>query len=116
MQGAIETLLSGLLIQGLRPALASILITAPMKKVARAQLKKIYVLDERGEMAGEYVLDPDCPIYYNDLLKVIPNEGIAIRSSLGSTCSPRFRAASTCSSSCPEDSWAPRMWTGRLCS
>src|SRR5438445_7759398 len=82
MQGAIETLLSGLLIQGLRPALASILITAPMKKVVRAQLKKIYVLDERGEMAGEYVLDPDCPIDYNDFLKVLPNEGIGDRDSL----------------------------------
>src|SRR5437667_1078648 len=82
MQGAIETLLSGLLIQGLRPALASILITATMKKVARAQLKKIYVLDERGEMAGEYVLDPDCPIDYNDFLKVLPNEGIGDRDSL----------------------------------
>src|SRR5207244_4445587 len=82
MQGAIETLLSGLLIQGLRPALASILITAPMKKVVRAQLKKIYVLDERGEMAGEYVLDSDCPIDYNDFLKVLPNEGIGDRDSL----------------------------------
>src|SRR2546428_12109298 len=82
MQGAIETLLSGLLIQGLRPALASILITAPMKKVARAQLKKIYVLDERGEMAGEYVLDADCPLDFNDFLKVLPNEGIGDRDSL----------------------------------
>src|SRR5207245_5608859 len=71
-----------LLIHGLRPALASILITAPMKKVVRAQLKKIYVLDERGEMAGEYVLDPDCPIDYNDFLKVLPNEGIGDRDSL----------------------------------
>src|SRR3989442_7259754 len=79
MQGAIETLLSGLLIQGLRPALASILITAPMKKVARAQLKKIYVLDERGEMAGEYVLDPDCPIDYNDLLNGLPKQRIGDR-------------------------------------
>jgi hypothetical protein len=82
MQGAIETLLSGLLIQGIRPAVRSILIAAPMKKVARAQLKKIYVLDERGEMAGEYILDPDCPIDYNDFLKVLPNEGIGDRDSL----------------------------------
>src|SRR6059036_3915711 len=82
MQGAIETLLSGLLIQGLRPALASILITAPMKKVARAQLKKIYVLDDRGEMTGEYVLDADCPIDYDDFLKVLPPEGIGDRDSL----------------------------------
>lgn len=82
MQGAIETMLSGLLIQGLRPAVASILMAAPLKKVARAQLKKIYVLDERGEMAGEYVLDPDCPIDYNDFLKVLPDEGIGDRDSL----------------------------------
>src|SRR5438876_11399574 len=82
MQGAIETLLSGLLIQGLRPALASILITAPMKKVARAQLKKIYVLDERGELAGAYVLDPHCASDYNDFLKVLPDEGIGDGDSL----------------------------------
>src|SRR6059036_2908726 len=44
--------------------------------------KKIYVLDERGEMAGEYTLDSDCPIDYNDFLKVLPNEGIGDRDSL----------------------------------
>ncbi len=82
MQGAIETMLSALVVRGLRPALTSILLAAPLKKVARAQLKKIYVLDERGEMAGEYVLDPDCPIDYSDFLKVLPDEGIGDRDSL----------------------------------
>jgi len=48
MQGAIEALLSGLVLRGLGPALSGILMAAPLKKVARAQLKKIYVLDERG--------------------------------------------------------------------
>src|SRR5437899_3060748 len=57
-------------------------MAAPLKKVARAQLKKIYVLDERGEMAGEYILDSDCPIDYNDFLKVLPDEGIGDRDSL----------------------------------
>src|SRR3989442_800156 len=57
-------------------------MAAPLKKVARAQLKKIYVLDERGEMAGEYILDQDCPIDYNDFLKVLPDEGIGDRDSL----------------------------------
>src|SRR5438445_13020092 len=33
-------------------------------------------------MAGEYVLDPDCPIDYNDFLKVLPNEAIGDRDSL----------------------------------
>ncbi|HEX9340128.1 MAG TPA: hypothetical protein VF992_03015 [Thermoplasmata archaeon] len=82
MLGAIETVLSGILTRGLSPALLSVLMAAPMKKVARAQLKKIYVLDERGEMAGEYVLDADCPVDFNDFLKVLPNEGIGDRDSL----------------------------------
>src|SRR3989441_975833 len=82
MQGAIEALLSGLVRRGLGPVLSGILMAAPLKKVARAQLKKIYVLDERGEMAGEYVLDQDCPIDYSDFLKVLPDEGIGDRDSL----------------------------------
>src|SRR6266496_4102238 len=82
MLGAIETLLSGILVRGLSPALLSVLMAAPLKKVARAQLKKIYVLDERGEMTGEYVLDAECPVDFNDFLKVLPNEGIGDRDSL----------------------------------
>src|SRR5712691_12683441 len=82
MQGAIEALLSGLVLRGLGPILSGILMAAPLRKVARAQLKKIYVLDERGEMAGEYILDQDCPIDYNDFLKVLPDEGIGDRDSL----------------------------------
>src|SRR6266545_4375798 len=82
MLGAIETLLSGILVRGLSPVLRSVLMAAPLKKVSRAQLKKIYVLDEHGEMAGEYVLDADCPLDFNDFLKVLPNEGIGDRDSL----------------------------------
>ncbi len=82
MQGAIEALLSGLVFRGLGPAVSGILMAAPLKKVTRAQLKKIYVLDERGEMAGEYILDSDCPIDYSDFLKVLPDEGIGDRDSL----------------------------------
>src|SRR2546427_791009 len=33
-------------------------------------------------MAGEYILDSDCPIDYNDFLKVLPDEGIGDRDSL----------------------------------
>src|SRR6266704_3554835 len=65
-----------------RPCPLRVLMAAPLKKVARAQLKKIYVLDERGEMAGEYILDQDCPIDYNDFLKVLPDEVIGDRDSL----------------------------------
>ena len=82
MQGLIESLLSGIVMRGLSPALVSVLMSAPLKKVTRAQLKKIYVLDDRGEMAGEYILDADCPIDYSDFLKVLPNEGIGDRDSL----------------------------------
>ena len=82
MQGLIESLLSGIVMRGLSPALVTVLMSAPLKKVTRAQLKKIYVLDDRGEMAGEYILDADCPIDYSDFLKVLPNEGIGDRDSL----------------------------------
>lgn len=82
MQGAIDALVAGILMRGISPALASILMAPPSKRVARAQLKKIYVLDERGDMAGEYVLDADCPIDYSDFLKVLPGEGIGDRDSL----------------------------------
>jgi len=82
MQGAIEALVSGILMRGLSPTLAAILMAAPSRKNVRAQLKKIYVLDDRGEMAGEYVLDEDCPIDYSDFLKVLPAEGIGDRDSL----------------------------------
>jgi uncharacterized protein (DUF3084 family) len=54
-------------------------MVAPFKKIARAQLKKIYVLNDTGDMAGEYVLDPDCPIDYNDFLKLLPEEGVGDR-------------------------------------
>src|SRR5713101_7319628 len=76
MQGAIEALLSGLILRGLGPAVSGIL------QAARLRLKNISDLDERGEMAGEYILDSDCPIDYNDFLKVLPNEGIGDRDSL----------------------------------
>src|SRR5256712_11999320 len=82
MQGAIEALLSGLVVRGLGPVVSGILMAAPLKKVARAQLKKIYVLDERGEMSGECILDSDCLIDYNDFLKALPDEGTGDRDSL----------------------------------
>src|SRR3989440_9723308 len=68
--------------RGLSPALTAVLMAAPSRKTVRAQLKKIYVLDDRGEMTGEYVLDADCPIDYDDFLKVLPPEGIGDRDSL----------------------------------
>jgi chromosome segregation ATPase len=82
MQGPMEALVSGILTRGLSPALLTVLMAMPSRKVARAQLKKIYVLDDRGEMAGEYVLDADCPIDFDDFLKVLPPEGIGDRDSL----------------------------------
>src|SRR5216117_3511608 len=82
MQGPMEALVTGILMRGFSPALTAVLMAAPSRKTARAQLKKIYVLDDRGEMTGEYVLDSDCPIDYDDFLKVLPNEGIGDRDSL----------------------------------
>jgi DNA repair exonuclease SbcCD ATPase subunit len=77
-----EALVSGILMRGLSPTLLSVLMAAPSRKTVRAQLKKIYVLDDHGEMAGEYILDADCPIDYDDFLKVLPPEGIGDRDSL----------------------------------
>jgi hypothetical protein len=77
-----EALVSGILMRGLSPAFLTVFMAMPSRKSVRAQLKKIYVLDDRGEMAGEYVLDADCPIDFEDFLKVLPPEGIGDRDSL----------------------------------
>ena len=82
MQGFLGTLVSDIVLRGLGRGLAPVLMVAPSRKFARAQLKKVYVLNEMGDMTGEYVLDPDCPIDYNDFLKVLPDEGIGDREAL----------------------------------
>src|SRR2546422_5568278 len=82
MQGPMEALVSGILMRGLSPAFTAVLMAAPSRKTVRAQLKKIYVLNDHGDMTGEYILDADCPIDYNDFLKVLPSEGIGDRDSL----------------------------------
>jgi hypothetical protein len=82
MQGVLETLTTGFVIHGLGPALGLLLMAAPSRKAVRAQLKKIYVLNEMGDMDGEYVLDSECPIDYNDFLKVLPEQGIGDREAL----------------------------------
>ncbi len=79
MLGFLGTLISELVLRGLGPGLAPVLMAAPSRKFVRAQLKKVYVLNEMGDMAGEYVLDPDCPIDYNDFLTVLPDQGIGDR-------------------------------------
>ncbi|HYM38692.1 MAG TPA: hypothetical protein VEY12_00910 [Thermoplasmata archaeon] len=76
MQGVLATLVIGFVIRALGPGLGAILMAVPSKRATRAQLKKIYVLNEMGDMDGEYVLDPECPIDYNDFLKVLPDAGI----------------------------------------
>jgi hypothetical protein len=82
MAGYLEALVSGVVMRGVSAGLFSVLMAAPTKKVSRAQLKKIYALNERGDMVGEYVLDPDCPIDYNDFLKVLPADGLGDREAL----------------------------------
>src|SRR5512137_2962187 len=82
MQGVLETLTTGIVVHALGPALGLLLMAAPARKAVRPQLKKIYVLNEMGDMDGEYVLDPECPIDYNDFLKVLPDEGIGDREAL----------------------------------
>jgi hypothetical protein len=82
MAGYLEALVSGIVVRGVGSGLFSILMAGPAKKVMRAQLKKIYVLNELGDMVGEYVLEADCPIDYNDFLKVLPADGIGDREAL----------------------------------
>ncbi len=82
MRGFLATLVDGAVVRGLGPALGALLLAAPSRKFARAQLKKIYVLNEMGDMTGEYILDADCPIDYNDFLKVLPDDGIGDREAL----------------------------------
>ncbi len=79
MQGFLGTLISEMVLRGAGLSLAPILMAAPARRVTRAQLKKVYVLNEMGDMTGEYVLDADCPIDYNDFLKALPDEGIGDR-------------------------------------
>jgi hypothetical protein len=82
MAGYLEALVSGIVVRGVSSGLLTILMAGPVKKVTRAQLKKIYVLNDAGDMVGEYVLDQDCPIDYNDFLKVLPPDGIGDREAL----------------------------------
>ena len=82
MAGYLEALVNGIVMRGAGAGLLSVLMAGPTKKVSRAQLKKIYALNERGDMVGEYVLDPDCPIDYNDFLKVLPADGLGDREAL----------------------------------
>jgi len=82
MQGFVEALVVGGFLRALSPALLGVLMAVAPRKAVRAQLKKIYVLNESGEMAGEYILDLDCPIDYDDFLRVLPDEGIGDRASV----------------------------------
>ena len=82
MQGLLETLAEAIFLRGLSPGLAAVLLAAAPRKTGPVELKKIFVLDDRGEMAAEYSLDPDCPIEYNDFLRVLPQDGIGDRESL----------------------------------
>ncbi len=82
MQGHLGALINDAILRGLGPGLGLVLMAAPARKSSRAQLKKVFVLNEMGDMAGEYVIDADCPIDYNDFLKVLPDEGIGDREAL----------------------------------
>jgi len=59
MQGLFETLAETIFERALSPGLVPFLMAVVPKKSSRAELKKIYVLDDAGDMAGEYVLDAD---------------------------------------------------------
>src|SRR2546429_7429693 len=110
MQGPMKALVTGILMRGLSPALTAVLMAAPSRKTARAQLKKIYVLDDRGEMAGEYILDADCPIDYDDFLKVLPPEGMenGASSLVEDNGSPASQTGKAAFVFCSPDLWPTR--------
>lgn len=46
------------------------------KKMPRVDYERIFVLDERGELLGEYVLNDECPVEYADLRRSLPINGL----------------------------------------
>ncbi len=48
----------------------------PPKKAARAALLKLFILDAQGGYAGEYPVDEECVVEYNDILRVVPEQGL----------------------------------------
>jgi hypothetical protein len=82
MQGLLETLGEALFLRGLGPTLATVLMASAPRRTGRVELKKIFVLDDAGERVADHTLDPDCPIEYNDFLRVLPEDGIGDRESL----------------------------------
>jgi hypothetical protein len=50
-------------------------ITAP-KKVPRVDYERIFVLDDRGSLLGEYALNDECPIESADLGRCLPLNGL----------------------------------------
>ena len=82
LQGLLETLVEATFVRGLGPGLAVLLLAAAPRRTGRVELKKVFVLNDAGEMTSEYSLDADCPIDYNDFLRVLPAEGIGDRESV----------------------------------
>jgi hypothetical protein len=49
---------------------------SPSKTVPRIDYERIFVLDDAGELLGEYVLRDDCPLEFDDLRRAIPENGM----------------------------------------
>jgi hypothetical protein len=48
----------------------------PSKTVPRIDYERIFVLDDAGELLGEYVLRDDCPLEFDDLQRALPANGM----------------------------------------
>jgi len=61
---------------GARGAVPTNYAIAGPKKVPRVDYERIFVVDDRQELLGEYVLRDDCPLEYGDLKRSIPVNGM----------------------------------------
>jgi len=50
--------------------------TTGPRTIPRVDYERIFVLDDRGDFLGEYVLKDDCPVEYADLHRSIPINGL----------------------------------------
>ncbi len=44
---------------------------APSLTRTKADLRKLFVIDDRGDYAGDYTLDEECTVEYRDFLNVL---------------------------------------------
>lgn len=61
---------------GVRGVVPTSFVISGPKTVPRVDYERIFVLDDRRELLGEYVLRDDCPVEYADLERSLPVSGM----------------------------------------